>query len=260
MAVSVCVASSALQRVAFPEARVSSFPEHMVSSGDRLPQVASFDTSAEELTTSDNSRQQNSVALQFISEKVECTVFDPTVQCQNDIFYQFSPESMCSEVSPGLATTYSPCMRSSDSPSSASSTSPPPSGPSSWCFGSMEDMHPALSDPENSYHSLVSPPVKNYGKVPSSEALEKTISKVNYYSDNLGSMCRRQNKTIGRDVLKKRRLAANARERRRMTGLNDAFDRLREVVPALTGDQKLSKFETLQMAQTYINALLDLLH
>ncbi|KAA0194251.1 hypothetical protein HAZT_HAZT011399 [Hyalella azteca] len=68
------------------------------------------------------------------------------------------------------------------------------------------------------------------------------------------------NKLTSREVLKKRRLAANARERRRMTGLNEAFDRLREVVPALTGDQKLSKFETLQMAQTYINALLDLLH
>ncbi|KAA0203278.1 hypothetical protein HAZT_HAZT005541 [Hyalella azteca] len=73
--------------------------------------------------------------------------------------------------------------------------------------------------------------------------------------------CKRQgNKLTSREVLKKRRLAANARERRRMTGLNEAFDRLREVVPALTGDQKLSKFETLQMAQTYINALSDLLH
>ncbi|KAA0201954.1 hypothetical protein HAZT_HAZT006874 [Hyalella azteca] len=68
------------------------------------------------------------------------------------------------------------------------------------------------------------------------------------------------NKHTSRNILRTRRLAANARERRRMTGLNEAFDRLREVVPALTGDQKLSKFETLQMAQTYINALLDLLH
>ncbi|KOC71280.1 Basic helix-loop-helix transcription factor amos [Habropoda laboriosa] len=60
-------------------------------------------------------------------------------------------------------------------------------------------------------------------------------------------------------VLKRRRLAANARERRRMNGLNDAFDKLREVVPSLGGDHKLSKFETLQMAQTYIAALCDLL-
>lgn len=60
--------------------------------------------------------------------------------------------------------------------------------------------------------------------------------------------------------MKKRRLAANARERRRMNGLNEAFDKLREVVPALGADHKLSKFETLQMAQTYIAALCELLH
>lgn len=60
-------------------------------------------------------------------------------------------------------------------------------------------------------------------------------------------------------VMKKRRLAANARERRRMNGLNEAFDRLRQVIPSLDADQKLSKFETLQMAQTYISALRELL-
>ncbi|KAF5296170.1 hypothetical protein FQA39_LY12624 [Lamprigera yunnana] len=60
-------------------------------------------------------------------------------------------------------------------------------------------------------------------------------------------------------VLKKRRLAANARERRRMNGLNEAFDRLRKVIPSLDADHKLSKYETLQMAQTYISALRELL-
>ncbi|KAG7200917.1 hypothetical protein KM043_003278 [Ampulex compressa] len=63
----------------------------------------------------------------------------------------------------------------------------------------------------------------------------------------------------GTEVLRKRRLAANARERRRMNSLNDAFDRLRDVVPSLGNDRKLSKFETLQMAQTYIAALYELL-
>lgn len=60
-------------------------------------------------------------------------------------------------------------------------------------------------------------------------------------------------------VVRKRRLAANARERRRMNGLNDAFDRLRDVIPSLGVEHKLSKYETLQMAQTYISALCDLL-
>uniref|UniRef100_A0A8D0G7I0 Atonal bHLH transcription factor 7 n=1 Tax=Sphenodon punctatus TaxID=8508 RepID=A0A8D0G7I0_SPHPU len=53
----------------------------------------------------------------------------------------------------------------------------------------------------------------------------------------------------------KRRLAANARERRRMQGLNTAFDRLRKVVPQWGQDKKLSKYETLQMALSYIMAL-----
>lgn len=80
---------------------------------------------------------------------------------------------------------------------------------------------------------------------------------------------RRSRKTVEADdpdgtppsptVLKRRRLAANARERRRMNGLNDAFDRLRDVVPSLDEEHKLSKFETLQMALTYITALGDLL-
>ncbi|KAH8410943.1 hypothetical protein KR222_000334 [Zaprionus bogoriensis] len=65
--------------------------------------------------------------------------------------------------------------------------------------------------------------------------------------------------TLSPTVQKRRRQAANARERKRMNGLNEAFDRLREVVPAPSIDQKLSKFETLQMAQSYILALCDLL-
>ena len=66
-------------------------------------------------------------------------------------------------------------------------------------------------------------------------------------------------KKAAREVVKKRRLAANARERRRMLSLNVAFDRLREVVPAFSDDRQLSKYETLQMAQSYINALQELL-
>ena len=44
-----------------------------------------------------------------------------------------------------------------------------------------------------------------------------------------------------------------------MNGLNDAFEKLREVIPSLGNDHKLSKFETLQMAQTYIGSLTALI-
>ena len=63
----------------------------------------------------------------------------------------------------------------------------------------------------------------------------------------------------GRDVLRRRRIAANARERRRMQSLNVAFDRLRDVIPSFNDNSKLSKYETLQMAQTYIDALREIL-
>ena len=66
-------------------------------------------------------------------------------------------------------------------------------------------------------------------------------------------------KMISPMVWKKRRLAANARERKRMEHLNDAFDRLRQYLPQLENNQKLSKHETLQMAQTYITELDQLL-
>lgn len=70
---------------------------------------------------------------------------------------------------------------------------------------------------------------------------------------------KRRGKIVPVVVKKKRRLAANARERRRMQNLNQAFDRLRQYLPSLGNDRQLSKHETLQMAQTYITALCDLL-
>lgn len=79
------------------------------------------------------------------------------------------------------------------------------------------------------------------------------------HNDETKESSKKGQPSAGMEVMKKRRLAANARERRRMNSLNDAFDRLRDVVPSLGNDRKLSKFETLQMAQTYISALHELL-
>ncbi|XP_014219631.1 basic helix-loop-helix transcription factor amos-like [Copidosoma floridanum] len=70
---------------------------------------------------------------------------------------------------------------------------------------------------------------------------------------------RRTGKAVSSVVVRKRRLAANARERRRMQNLNKAFDKLRAYLPSLGNDRQLSKYETLQMAQSYITALYDLL-
>ncbi|XP_041486006.1 neurogenic differentiation factor 6-A-like [Lytechinus variegatus] len=56
-----------------------------------------------------------------------------------------------------------------------------------------------------------------------------------------------------------RRLRTNHRERKRMRSLNDAMDRLRNVVPHYPSKRRLSKMETLLLAQSYILALSNLL-
>ena len=75
-------------------------------------------------------------------------------------------------------------------------------------------------------------------------------------------------------IRQKRRLAANARERKRMTSLNDAFARLRSILPKKqtysdsedtedplqNPNKELSKMEALQMAQAYISQLSEMLN
>ncbi|CAI5453945.1 unnamed protein product [Caenorhabditis angaria] len=61
-------------------------------------------------------------------------------------------------------------------------------------------------------------------------------------------------------LVQERRSAANERERKRVNTMNAAYDQLRQVLPnGGNSDKKLSKFETLQMAQRYIAHLQQLL-
>ena len=76
---------------------------------------------------------------------------------------------------------------------------------------------------------------------------------------NSSGISKKSEPNLPESVMKKRRLAANARERRRMDQLNQGFDRLRTVLPGLGPETQLSKYETLQMAQEYINQLSQLL-
>ncbi|KAI6221414.1 BHLH domain-containing protein [Aphelenchoides fujianensis] len=70
----------------------------------------------------------------------------------------------------------------------------------------------------------------------------------------------RRYKTPSPQLLRSRREAANARERKRMNSLNSAFDQLRTVLPTMDHGRRLSKYETLQMAQHYIDVLNQLLN
>ncbi|XP_061166098.1 neurogenin-1-like [Saccostrea echinata] len=125
------------------------------------------------------------------------------------------------------------------------------------------DSDTPLSTPETPItprHGLVRP---NHFLFPGDSGFHAShIFPVNGEKVSLKSSTKAKKRTSvapSKDVLKRRRLAANARERRRMESLNVAFDRLREVIPSAGEDQKLSKYETLQMAQSYIGALQELL-
>ncbi|KAI1286066.1 Pancreas transcription factor 1 subunit alpha [Halotydeus destructor] len=54
------------------------------------------------------------------------------------------------------------------------------------------------------------------------------------------------------------RQAANMRERRRMQSINEAFESLREFIPTLPYEKKLSKVDTLKLAIGYINFLAEM--
>lgn len=102
------------------------------------------------------------------------------------------------------------------------------------------------------------------GIVHDCEELSQMSSEDGFYENDFTDGCelnaekkkqrRNGGKIVSPIVMKKRREAANARERRRMQSLNKAFDKLRMVLP-YPNDKQFSKFETLQMAQSYIAAL-----
>ncbi|KAK9686244.1 Helix-loop-helix DNA-binding domain [Popillia japonica] len=158
-------------------------------------------------------------------------------------------------------STYTSYTLSSPGPSDSSGMSSQQYIPN--CYkqnDSWNHRQPYYGENNNVYHKY---DYKYKSRDDSSNSMSNNYSQ-NYYKTNMDNKYKKETKKTtppqaGMEVMKKRRLAANARERRRMNSLNDAFDRLRDVVPSLGNDRKLSKFETLQMAQTYIAALHELL-
>ncbi|KRT80643.1 HLH domain containing protein [Oryctes borbonicus] len=74
-----------------------------------------------------------------------------------------------------------------------------------------------------------------------------------------GSTTRRRKTCISARERNLRRLESNERERMRMHSLNDAFEQLREVIPHIKMERKLSKIETLTLAKNYIMALTNVI-
>lgn len=87
-----------------------------------------------------------------------------------------------------------------------------------------------------------------------------SIKRKRYDKDNETRQERNHSKKKKKNAISTvRRTRANERERNRMHNLNDAYEELRKVVPHYPADRKLSKIETLILAQNYILSLSDLL-
>lgn len=78
-------------------------------------------------------------------------------------------------------------------------------------------------------------------------------------SASSGTATRRRKTCISARERNLRRLESNERERMRMHSLNDAFEQLREVIPHIKMERKLSKIETLTLAKNYIMALTNVI-
>ncbi|VDK83857.1 unnamed protein product [Litomosoides sigmodontis] len=126
-------------------------------------------------------------------------------------------------------------------------------------------------------------PIASYmdRKSPITTKCQNEESSTSTYTHQYQLMKKRTNKTSGEDVMRRtkrkyrcrirspetirrtkqiRRSKANARERRRMHNLNEALEKLRRTLPQLPDEPKLTKIETLRMANSYIYSLRQILN
>ncbi|KAK3577095.1 hypothetical protein CHS0354_037125 [Potamilus streckersoni] len=88
---------------------------------------------------------------------------------------------------------------------------------------------------------------ESYGTGTPSPTDIHVLGHYNTYVDSFGNRCI------------KRRTSANKKERRRTESINHAFSQLRECIPNVPSDTKLSKIKTLRLAIGYISYLMDVL-
>ncbi|XP_039449524.1 protein dimmed [Culex pipiens pallens] len=80
-----------------------------------------------------------------------------------------------------------------------------------------------------------------------------------HHHQSASAAARRRKGVLNAKERNMRRLESNERERMRMHSLNDAFQSLREVIPHVKKERRLSKIETLTLAKNYITALTDVI-
>ncbi|PBC32273.1 Heart- and neural crest derivatives-expressed protein [Apis cerana cerana] len=86
-----------------------------------------------------------------------------------------------------------------------------------------------------------------------------TVSSINQVDGSLQQHLRQGVRDSGVVVRPKRRNTANKKERRRTQSINNAFADLRDCIPNVPADTKLSKIKTLRLAASYIGYLMAVL-
>lgn len=199
---------------------------------------------------------------------VECTwppvdqeILTPTVEPS----LPYSPESLQEESMTALppSTTTTPVRRRSSSNSGQSPGGKRPATNRTISHihnhhqaddnshGSDNNSNSDSSDSSMNNHHPKSNPRNQQKKSSSSSSVTSSSSS--------GGSNRRKRNTLSARERNLRRLESNERERMRMHSLNDAFQALREVIPHVTMERKLSKIETLTLAKNYIMALTNVI-
>ncbi|KZC14351.1 PREDICTED: heart- and neural crest derivatives-expressed protein 2-like [Dufourea novaeangliae] len=86
-----------------------------------------------------------------------------------------------------------------------------------------------------------------------------TVSSMNQVDGTFQQHLRQGTREGGLVVRPKRRNTANKKERRRTQSINNAFADLRDCIPNVPADTKLSKIKTLRLAASYIGYLMAVL-
>nr|XP_057906968.1 neurogenin-3 [Doryrhamphus excisus] len=88
---------------------------------------------------------------------------------------------------------------------------------------------------------------------------ERQAPKSSVHAPRMAAAAKQRPKCVHSALQGRRRMKANDRERHRMHNLNSALNTLRNILPALPEDAKLTKIETLRFAHNYIWALTETL-
>lgn len=122
------------------------------------------------------------------------------------------------------------------------------------CYSAGSVPETVICEPESSYHPEYSAESNYY--MCSSNAENYSLSPLR---DEYSKFDFRSTIPEGRPPTFKRRNTANRKERRRTQSINNAFADLRDCIPNVPADTKLSKIKTLRLATSYINYLMEVL-